>query len=229
MWLSWSCFLYSQSVHVLDFSQHTDICSTKFWVVTYMGLGQEVWLVAWSLVTLSLWLHINKSPITELAWLKHHHVFLLASSLLTTITAHGERHLIFEVNKMVSCKRIVKFPGIKLRVDPGKLSMFNYKVVPQPKDPPLLGHSCLQAFWSTEVNCRLLLLSIRTLDDRADLRLFFRGGVCSSFKAGIPFILTQGGFTYCLLSGPLGLGPISSLPRTKKRAQHLSTALPVNV
>lgn len=118
MWLSWSCFLYSQSVHVLDFSQHTDICSTKFWVVTYMGLGQEVWLVAWSLVTLSLWLHINKSPITELAWLKHHHVFLLASSLLTTITAHGERHLIFEVNKMVSCKRIVKFSGIKLKSGP---------------------------------------------------------------------------------------------------------------
>lgn len=42
MWLSSSCFLCSQSVHVLDIFQHTDIYSTKFWVVTFMGLGQKV-------------------------------------------------------------------------------------------------------------------------------------------------------------------------------------------
>lgn len=39
--MSSSCFLCSQSVHVLDIFHHTDIYSTKFWVVTFMGLGQK--------------------------------------------------------------------------------------------------------------------------------------------------------------------------------------------
>lgn len=130
-------------------------------------------------------------------------------------------NLISEVKKMVSWKRRVKFPGILFMADPGKHSLFNSKVVSQPREPSLFESQ--PSVWQRmsrwyrglmSFSATLLLLS----------ELWRRELIwgCSSEQVCIPdceastlFMQTQGPFRYCLLLGPLDSGSTSSLPRTK--------------
>lgn len=130
-------------------------------------------------------------------------------------------HLISEVKKMVSWKRRVKFPRTQFMADPGKRSLFNSKVVSQPREPSLFESQ--PSVWQRmsrwyhglmSFSATLLLLS----------ELWRRELIwgCSSEQVCIPdceastlFMQTQGPFRYCLLLGPLDSGSTSSLPRTK--------------
>lgn len=139
-----------------------------------------------------------------------------------------EGHLISEVKKMVLWKRKIKFLEIQYMTDPGKLSLFISKVVSQPREPSLFGSQ--PSVWQriSRWYCGLMsfLATLLLLSELWRRELIWG---CSSeqvcipdCEASTPFMLTRGPFRYWLLLGPLGLGPTSSLPRTKKNPSILA-------